>query len=89
MNYALAIQLLLICSAVALADTMTTRIDGAIITTGMSIAEVVHRGRKPDRIVVIENDQGAAIGERWEFFEGSRLVSLTVVDGIVRRIVEK
>lgn len=88
MNYALAIALL-ICSAVALADTMTTRIDGAIITTGMSIAEVVHRGRRPDRIVTIENDQGAAVGERWEFFEGSRLVSLTIVDGIVRRIVEK
>ena len=66
----------------------TTKINGKIVTTGMSVAEVAQRAGRADREVRLENNRGAAVGERWEYWQGSRMVSLIIQGGKVVRIDE-
>ena len=82
------ITVMLLLSAVAYAGE-TTRINDKIITTGMTVAEVAQRAGKPDRTVTLENGYGAAMAERWEYWQGRKLVSLIVQGGRVVRIDEQ
>ena len=66
----------------------TTKINGKIVTTGMSVAEVAQRAGRADREVRLENNRGAAVGERWEYWQGKRMVSLIIQSGKVVRIDE-
>ena len=78
--------MLFCCTAYA---TDSTRIDDRIVTTGMTVAEVVSRVGHPTRNVQLENKFGAAIGERWEYWHGARFVALTVQGGRVVGIDEQ
>lgn len=80
----LLLVLLLVCSAASASDT--ARVDGRIVTTGMSVAEVRDRVGGPDRIVTITNLYGAGIGERWEFYRGRKQVNMWMQRGKVARI---
>lgn len=77
---------LLVSSGAASADTHRFR-DG-VVTTGDSIAAVIQRAGKPDRIVQLQNEYGAAVGERWEYYFGSKLVALNIIGGRVVSIDE-
>jgi hypothetical protein len=87
-NHMIRALLLMLVSVCAYASD-TTRIDGKIITTGMSVAEVASRVGQPTRNVQLQNWFGAAMGERWEYWEGKRMVSLIVQGGKVVKIDEQ
>lgn len=80
--------LLMLVSVCAYASD-TTRIDGKIVTTGMTVAEVASRVGQPTRNVQLQNGFGAAMAERWEYWQGKCLVSLTVQGGKVVKIDEQ
>jgi len=83
------IALVLILSAgEAFADTF--RFNGGIVASGDSVAALVQKGGSPDRVVPIENEFGAAIGERWEYYlSDGKMVSFVIQDGKVRMIEEQ
>lgn len=66
----------------------TARIDRGIVTTGMNIAEVLSKAGQPSRVVTLENARGGAVGERWEYYRGRKLIALTISGGRVLRIDE-
>ena len=66
----------------------TTKINGKIVTTGMSVAEVAQRAGRPDRIEALQNVYGATMAERWEYWQGRRQVTLVIQGGKVARIDE-
>jgi len=65
------------------------RIGGKIVTEGMSVAEVRQKIRKPDNVVQLQNGFGAGIGQRWDYYEGKRVVMLTIASGQVVDISEQ
>ena len=66
----------------------TTRIDGTIVTTGMTSSEVLKRVGEPDAREDVQNKYGAVLGQRWEY-HGNRMVTLWVRAGKVERIDEE
>ncbi len=66
----------------------TTRIDGTIVTTGMTSGEVLKRVGDPDAREDVQNKYGAVLGQRWEY-HGKRMVTLWVRAGKVERIDEE
>ncbi len=66
----------------------TTRIDGTIVTTGMTSSEVLKRVGEPDAREDVQNKYGAVLGQRWEY-HGKRMVTLWVRAGKVERIDEE
>lgn len=65
------------------------RIGGKIVTEGMSVAEVRQKIRKPDNVVQLENGFGAGVGQRWDYYEGKRVLMLTIASGQVVDISEQ
>lgn len=86
MNRFLLVLLLLISAAVSASDTV--RIDGKIVTTGMSVAELRDRAGTPDHVVTITNVYGAGLGERWEYYRKAKQVNVWVQRGKVVKIDE-
>lgn len=78
---------LLVMAGIATASD-TVRMDKGIVTTGMNIAEVLSKAGQPSRVVTLENTRGAAVGERWEYYRGRKLIALTISGGRVLRIDE-
>ena len=74
-------------ASVAIADTI--RIDNRIITTGMSLAEVIDRAGQPSRTVQLENVYGAGVGERWEYYRGKKQYNVWVSGGKVVKVDEQ
>lgn len=66
----------------------TVRMNRGIVTTGMNVAEVISKAGQPSRIVTLENARGGAVGERWEYYRGRKMVALTISGGRVLRIDE-
>ena len=79
--------LLLMFASIASASE-TTRIDGTIVTTGMTSSEVLKRVGEPDAREDVQNKYGAVLGQRWEY-HGKRMVTLWVRAGKVERIDEE
>lgn len=82
----------IIAAALALASTIalasTVRIDNRIISTGMSVAEVIDRAGQPSRTVQLENVYGAGVGERWEYYRGKRQYNIWLSGGKVVKVDE-
>lgn len=81
----LTIILLCVCAA---ASAATYRFRNGVVTEGDSVAAVIQRAGKPDRIVQLQNEYGAGVGERWEYYFGNKLVSLELSGGKVISISE-
>ncbi|HVI57638.1 MAG TPA: hypothetical protein VM619_02025 [Luteimonas sp.] len=80
--------LLVFAMAPAMAD-FSFRFGDAVVATGDGAGTVVRKaGRKPDRIVVLENRHGAAVGERWEYFLEDKQVNIELHGGKVVDIQE-
>lgn len=73
-------------ASIAIADTV--RIDNRIVTTGMSLAEVIDRVGQPSRTVQLENVYGAGVGERWEYYRKAKQYNVWVSGGKVVRVDE-
>lgn len=65
------------------------RIGGKIVTDGMSVAEVRQKIRKPDNVVQLQNGFGAGVGQRWDYYEGKRVIMLEIADGRVYSVSEQ
>jgi hypothetical protein len=76
----------LLLSAPALADTYA--FGSRLVVSGDGAGKVMEVAGKPDRIVNLENEQGAIYGERWDYYLGGKTVSIFMVDGIVKKITE-
>jgi hypothetical protein len=81
---------LIIAAAMALASTIacadTARIDGRIISTGMTTADILDRVGPPSRIVQLENAYGAGVGERWEYHRKGRQHTVWISGGKAYKI---
>lgn len=63
--------------------------DRGIVTVGDGIAALIQKaGRQPDRIVTLENNRGAAVGERWEYYLRDKQVNFETRDGRISKITE-
>jgi hypothetical protein len=76
--------LMLIASIASASDT--ARIDGVIVTTGMTTGEVLKRAGQPDAREDVQNVYGAVLGSRWEYYGKTRMVTLWIQRGKVVRI---
>ena len=85
MRYIAAVMLLSASLAFA---SETARIDGKIVSTGMSSAEVRERAGEPQSKEDIQNKFGAVVGQRWEYMEGRRTINLYMQQGKLVRIEE-
>ena len=81
----LTVVLLCLCAA---ATAATYRFRNGVVTEGDSVAAVIQRAGKPDRVVELQNERGAAVGERWEYYFGNKLVGLVISGGRVIEISE-
>ncbi len=70
----------------ALADTYA--FGSRLVVSGDGPGKVIEVAGKPDRVVTIENDYGAAVGERWEYYIDGKTVSIEIIGGKVTRITE-
>ena len=81
----LTIVLLCLCAA---ASAGTYRFRNGVVSEGDSVASVVQRAGQPNRVVELQNERGAAVGERWEYYFGNKLVALVISGGRVIQISE-
>lgn len=87
MRYAFALVLMLAAGSAMAGDTY--RFDRGVVVVGDSTGTVAQKaGRKPDRVIQLENRLGAAMGERWEYYERGKTVILTIRGGKVESIEE-
>ena len=84
----IAITLIAASTIAGARDMNTVRIDGDIVTSGMSTAEVIDRAGQPSRTVQLENVYGAGVGERWEYYRGKKQYSIWLQGGKVVRVDE-
>ena len=81
-----ALLLSLAASGVLAGDTVA--FGNRVVTVGDSIAKVLEAAGPPARRVRLENPQGAAIGERWEYVLPGKVVLLTIQSGRVVAVDE-
>ena len=77
MRYVLAL-ILVCCCSVAFAST-TYRFSKGVVTVGDTVAALVERAGKPDRVVQLQNKFGAVDGEKWEYYlPGGKMVTFFI-----------
>jgi len=82
---ALALLLLLISVATP-ADDSSWNCGYQVVTVGAPVSKLRQACGTPDRVVQLQNEKGAAVGERWEYQRGQSLVLFTLSGGQVIRI---
>jgi hypothetical protein len=82
---ALALLLLLISVATP-ADDSSWSCGYQVVTLGAPISKLRQACGTPDRVVQLQNEKGAAVGERWEYQRGQSLALFTLSGGRVVRI---
>lgn len=63
------------------AQANSVRIGNRLITEGDSVGTVRQVAGPPDRIVTLENERGAAVGERWEYYRTDGTTVLVTLHG--------
>jgi len=86
MRIMLAVVLFVACGVAQAFDTFA--FPRGVVSTGDSAAALMQKGGKPDRIVTLENERGAAVGERWEYHMRDKQVNFTLHDGRITRVDE-
>ena len=87
MRTVLALLLAVGLSTPALAESV--RVGNRVITDDAPVGLVVEILGKPDRIVEIENDLGAVVAERWEYFREGKTIAIVVANSKVISISEE
>ena len=80
----LPLVLALVCTAVSAGDSI--RFGSRLVKKGDPIGRVIEVAGRPDHVSRIENEFGALVGERWEYyFDGynARTVYIVIVNGRV------
>lgn len=63
------------------AQANSVRIGNRLITEGDSVGTVRQVAGAPDRVVTLENNRGAAVGERWEYYRPDGTTVLITIHG--------
>lgn len=87
MRTVLALLLAVGLSTSAMADSV--RVGSRVITEDDPVGIVVEVLGKPDRIVEIENEFGAVVAERWEYFREGKTIAVVVANSKVIEISEE
>lgn len=87
MRTVLALLLAVGLSTSAMADSV--RVGSRVIIHDDPVGIVVEVLGKPDRTVEIENELGAVVAERWEYFREGKTISVVVADSKVISISEE
>jgi hypothetical protein len=87
MRTVLALLLAVGLSTSAMADSV--RVGNRVIADDDPVGIVVEVLGKPDRIVEIENDLGAVVAERWEYFREGKTIAVVVANSKVISIREE
>ena len=66
----------------------TYRFGARVVAVGDSTGKLVQAAGQPTRIVQLENEYGAVVGERWEYDIDGKTVGFTLHDGKIARIDE-
>lgn len=83
---AFSLALFGLCAIAHAGDTYRFR--NGVVSVGDSVAGLVQRAGQPARIVQLENSRGAAVGERWEYYFGDKLVAIELQGGRIVSISE-
>ena len=79
---------LLIVAGVAMAAQASVAFGGRLVSTGDSVGKVIEVAGQPDRTVRLENSQGGAAGERFEYYLRGKTVTIWIHGGRVVAIEE-
>jgi len=66
----------------------SVRFGNKLVTTGDGAGRVMQVAGKPDRVVQLENDYSANVGERWEYYQLRKTIQIIFHDGKVSDIEE-
>lgn len=80
--------LLLLLAGTALATQNSVAFGQRLVTTGDTVGKVIEVAGQPDRTVRLENSQGAAVGERLEYYLRGKTVTIWIQGGRVVAIDE-
>ncbi|MEJ1096971.1 MULTISPECIES: DUF2845 domain-containing protein [unclassified Pseudoxanthomonas] len=82
---ALAIVLALLALP-AFADSI--RFGDKLLTDGDSAAKVKQIAGEPDATEQIQNEYGATLGQRWQYYRDGKTITITIINGKVTTITE-
>jgi hypothetical protein len=80
------IMLLTVLALPAFADSI--RFGDKLLTDGDSAAKVKQIAGEPDAIEQIENEYGATLGQRWQYYRDGKTITITIVNSKVTTITE-
>lgn len=84
--FALALVLALALATPAWAQSVA--FGNKLVNVGDSVGRVYQVAGKPGRVVQLENKFGAGVGERFEYYLGSKTVLITIRGGKVVDVTE-
>ena len=79
---------LLLLTAFSAQATDTVAFGNRVLVTGDGTGRVLQLAGQPDRKERLENDRGALLGERWEYYRKDKTIQITVRNGVVTEIQE-
>lgn len=79
---------LLTVAGVAAAAQNSVAFGSRLVSTGDSVGKVIEVAGQPDRTVQLENARGAGVGERFEYYERGKTITLWIQGGRVVAIEE-
>lgn len=80
--------LLLLLAASAFAAQNSVAFGQRLVSTGDSVGKLIEVAGQPDRTVRLENAQGGAAGERYEYYLRGKTVTIWIQGGRVVAIDE-
>ncbi len=80
--------LLVLLAGTAFATQDSVAFGQRLVSTGDSVGKVIEVAGQPDRTVRLENSQGGAAGERFEYYLRGKTVTLWIHGGRVVAIEE-
>lgn len=80
--------LLVLLAGTALASQDSVAFGQRLVSTGDSVGKVIEVAGQPDRTVQLENARGAGVGERFEYYERGKTITLWIQGGRVVAIEE-
>lgn len=83
----------IILAAVLVLLAMPARADSIrfgerLLTDGDSAAKVKQIAGEPDAVEQIQNEYGATLGQRWQYYRDGKTITITIIDGKVTTITE-
>jgi len=79
----------LLIAGTAMASQNSVAFDGRLVSTGDSTGKVRDVAGDPHNVVQLETRYGGAAGERWEYYERNRTITVWIQGGRVVALEER